>query len=116
MAKKPGAGDLFERVGFDKHGTASDGAGGTISAFVEQFTRRAEFIHLRGGEAVLAARLQGRHTQIIRVRADSETRTVTTDWRISDKRLAGVVYNIRDITLSKDRAFLDMLCERGVAT
>jgi hypothetical protein len=114
MAKKPGGGDLFEHVGFDKHGTASDGAGGTITAFVEQFTRRAAYIHLRGGETVMAARLAGRHSQIIRVRSDSSTRTVTTDWRISDKR-SGAVFNIRDITPSTDRAFIDFLAERGVA-
>lgn len=115
MAKKPGGGDLFENVGFDMRGSASDGAGGTISAFVEQFTRRASYIHLRGGEDVLAARLEGRHVQVVRVRADSSTRTVTTDWRISDKR-SGVAYNIRDITPSGDRMWLDMLVEKGVAT
>lgn len=114
MAKRPGAGDLYQHVGFDKQGTASDGAGGTITAFVEQFTRRAAYIHLRGGEAVMAARLEGRHTQIVRVRSDSQTRAVTTDWRITDKR-SGAVFNIRDITPSDDRRWLDFLAEKGAA-
>lgn len=115
MAKTTGAGDLYERIGFSSQGTASDGAGGTTTVFAEQFTRRAAYIHLRGGEAVLAARLEGRHTQIIRVWRDSQTRTVTTDWRIEDKR-SGDLFNIRDITPSDDRLWLDFLCEKGVAT
>jgi len=114
MAKKPAASDLYEHVGFDKHGTAPDGAGGTISAFTEQFTRRAAYIHLRGGETVMASRLAGRHTQVVRVRSDSQTRTVTTDWRVTDKR-SGAVFNIKDITPSDDRAWLDFLAEKGVA-
>lgn len=114
MAKKPGAGDLLENVGFASQGAASDGGGGTTTAYVEQFTRRAAFIHLRGGEAVLAARLEGRHTQVIRVRRDTETRSVTADWRIEDKR-TGDAFNVRDITPSADRLWIDFLCEKGVA-
>lgn len=115
MAKKLGAGDLYERIGFASQAAASDGAGGTTTAYAEQFTRRAAFVHLRGGEAVLAARLEGRHAQIIRVWRDSQTRMVTTDWRIEDKR-SGDLFNIRDITPSDDRLWLDFLCEKGVAT
>ncbi|MBA3576187.1 MAG: head-tail adaptor protein [Sphingomonas sp.] len=114
MATKTGAGDLKHKVGFDKHGSASDGAGGSITSFSEQFVVRAQFIHLRGGESVMAARLAGKHTQVIRVRSSTDTRLVTTDWRISDKRSSDV-FNIRDVTPSDDRMWLDFLCEKGVA-
>jgi hypothetical protein len=52
--------------------------------------------------------------QVVRVRADAQTRTVTTDWRITDRR-SGALYAVRDITPSTDRAWLDFLCEKGVA-
>jgi hypothetical protein len=40
---------------------------------------------------------------------------VTTDWRVRDVR-TGTIYNIRDITPSDDRAFLDFLVQSGVAS
>jgi SPP1 family predicted phage head-tail adaptor len=101
-------------VAFDKKGTASDGLGGTGGAWAEQFQRRAGFTHLRGGEKVLAARLEGTHTLVIRVRSSTGTRTVTTDWRVRDVR-TGTAYNIRDITPTEDRMFLDILAQSGVA-
>lgn len=111
---KPTAGDLVYRVAFDVKGTAQDGAGGTTTAFTEQFQCRAGFIHLRGGETVQAARLEGQHPQVIRVRSSSLTRGVGTDWRIRDVR-TGAVFNIRDITPGLDRQFIDFLCQKGVA-
>jgi SPP1 family predicted phage head-tail adaptor len=108
------AGQLIERVAFDKKGAASDGLGGTTATWAEQFQRRAGFTHLRGGETVLAARLEGTHTIVIRVRSSTETRTVTTDWRARDVR-TGTIYNIKDITPTEDRMFLDILAQSGVA-
>lgn len=116
--KRPSAGDLDKRVAFDQRETGNPDSpadyGNTIDEWEEQFQCRAAFIHLRGGEAVLAGRLAGRHTQVIRVRACSQTRDVTTDWRVRDAR-AGTVLNIRDITPSDDRGWLDILCESGGA-
>lgn len=109
-----GAGELKHRVALDKRSTTSDGAGGTTTAFTEQFVVSAAYTHLKGGEGVVAARLEGRHLQVVRVRASSTTRQVTTDWRVRDRR-TGAVFNVRDITPTEDRAFLDFLCEGGVA-
>lgn len=106
--------DLFFAVAFDRKSEGSDGAGGTTVGWIEQFNCRAGFQHLRGGETVLAARLEGTHTQVIRVRASSNTRQVTAEWRIRDTR-SGDVFNIKDVTPTDDRLFLDFLCERGVA-
>ncbi len=114
MAKQ-GAGALIERVGFEEPLTGSDGGGGTLNGFAERFTCRAAYIHLRGGESVLAARLAGQHSQVIRVRSSSQSRAVTTDWRIVDKR-TGTAFNIRDATPTADRAYVDFLCQSGVAT
>lgn len=113
--KNSGAGQLYQRVAFEKKGTASDGYGGTVTGWAEQFQCRAGYTHLRGGESVMAARLEGTHSIVIRVRASSNTRVVTTDWRVRDAR-TGTIYNIRDITAGDDRAFLDVLVQSGVAT
>lgn len=118
MAKRPSAGDLYERVAFDRRADANPDSpvdyGNTVSDWVEQFTCRAQFIHLRGGETVMASRLEGRHSQVIRIRASVASRAVDTDWRVRDVR-TGAVFNVRDITPSDDRQFLDVLCEKGVA-
>jgi SPP1 family predicted phage head-tail adaptor len=109
-----GAGDLDQRVAFDKRSATSDGAGGTTTAFAEQFKRWAGYKHLRGGETVMAGRLAGKHSLVATVRKDSQTELITTDWRMRDAR-TGTVYNVRDITPTDDRAFLELLCESGVA-
>ncbi|TJV20609.1 MAG: head-tail adaptor protein [Mesorhizobium sp.] len=115
---KLSAGTLLHRVAFDKRETANPDApadyGNTVSDWVEQFACRAAFIHLRGGETVMASRLQGKHTQVIRVRSSSLTRSVSTDWRVRDTRTA-ITYNVRDITPSDDRQFIDILCESGTS-
>lgn len=113
-SKTVNAGSLFYAVAFDKRGAASDGAGGTTAAFEEQFTTMAALTHLRGGEGVQAARLEGRHVQIVRVRATARTRAVTTDWRVRDTR-TGDAFNIRDVEPSLDRQWIDFMCEKGVA-
>lgn len=127
MAKRPSAGDLIHRVAFDVRVAGNPDSpidyGNTVVDWVEQFTCRAAFIHLRGGETVLAGRLEGRHSQIIQVRASPETRAVTTDWRVRDLdngewvggQWAGPIYHVKDVTPhEEDRAWLDMLVQTGV--
>lgn len=114
MAKHPSAGDLYYSVAFEKQGSAPDGHGGTTTGWTEQFRCRAAFHHLRGTETVLAARLEGTHTQVIRVRASTQSRAVTSDWRIRDVR-TGDVFNIRDVEPQTDRQYISFLCQKGVA-
>ncbi len=128
MPKRPSAGRLVEKVAFDRRQIDNPDSpadyGNTETTWVEQFDCRAEFIHLRGGEEVMAARLANKHVQIIRVRSAVLTRGVEPDWRIRDENSGvfttggewtGDVYNIRDITPSDDRQWIDFLCEKGVA-
>ncbi|MDK4704326.1 head-tail adaptor protein [Rhizobium sp. CNPSo 4062] len=114
MAPIRSAGDLFFHVAFDKRADADDGAGNTVGEWQEKLQCRAGFTHLRGGESVMAARLEGQHTQVIFVRRSTLTRGITTDWRVRDLR-NGDTFNIRDITPSDDRLWLDFLCQKGVA-
>ncbi|WP_309086462.1 head-tail adaptor protein [Chelativorans sp.] len=120
-----GAGDLYYRVGFLKKVKISDGLGNTrVERLEEQFQCRAAYRHLRGNESVMGERLQGRHVQLIIVRASSATRQVTTDWVVRDVRssteiapgrYSGDIFNIRDVTHETDRQWISLLVEKGVA-
>ncbi len=114
MAKTRSAGDLFYRFAFDKRVDQQDGYGNTKGAWQEQFQRRAGVTHIRGGEAVMADRLQGQYTQIVFVRACSQSKLITPDWRARDVR-TGVVFNIREVTATTDRLWIDLLIQSGVA-
>jgi hypothetical protein len=124
-----GAGQLREKVAFDERANQSDGYGNEEGDFVEQFQRRAGFTFLRGGETVIAGRLEGRQPIVVRVRADSSTRRIQPDWRMRDLRngswqgasgeplyWAGPVYAVRSVAPVDDgRMFLDVTVEGGVA-
>lgn len=119
-----GAGQLKERVAWDKRLPGDDGYGGRQTKYAEQFDCRAGFIPLRGGEAVLAARLVGRQPIIVRVRAETRTRAIEHGWRMRDarkgawegdgdaRRWLGTIYLVKAVTVSKESPlFLDVLVE-----
>lgn len=105
---------LTERMSFHKREEVDDGYGNTVGEMVKQSECLAEFVHLRGSEEVMAGRLQGTHTQLIRVRRSRATEAVNTDWAVKDER-RGTWFNIRDITLLPDRRTIDILAQAGVA-
>jgi len=109
------AGKLDKRIAFESPVDTADGAGGTVRGWAAQFTVAAGYMRLRGGETVLASRLSGTQPTVIRVRASTQARRVTTDWRGVDAR-TGEIFNLRAIIESDDRAFLEITAESGVAT
>lgn len=109
-----GAGDLYYRVHCQRRVQIDDGAGNTVGAFATHFTVYAAYDHLRGGEAVIASRLENKHPVIITVRASSQTRQINSDWRLIDAR-DGTAWAVRDVTHETDRKWISLLCERGVA-
>jgi hypothetical protein len=111
---KRGAGQLFNFVAFDELNEVPDGYGNTQQTFVEQFTLRAGFIWLRGGESVQAARLEGNQPAVVRVRVSDDTDRIRPDWRMRDIK-TGVAYAIRGVTLSPDRGYYDVLVQSGTA-
>ncbi|WP_421406831.1 phage head completion protein [Agrobacterium tumefaciens] len=115
MVKLPSAGSLHERIAFEARAPEDDQHGNVEGDFVEQFQRRAGFTFLRGGEAVIAARLEGRQPVVVLVRSDSETRLVDTDWQMRDVRTSKV-YAVKSIIPSDDRQWLHIAVESGVAS
>ena len=110
------AGELRHRIAFDKRTDVDDGYGNPVSGpFTEQFVVSAKVQAKFGGEAVTAARLTGQQPVNITVRQSSSTLTIGTDWRARDAR-SGTVYAIRSIVDPDDGgAWLELLCQSGVA-
>jgi len=110
-----GAADLYYRIHCQKRIEQDDGYGNTVGEFQTQFTVRAAYRHLRGGETVIASRLENKHPALITVRASSRTRQINSDWRLVDAR-DNSVWAVRDVTPETDRQWISLLCERGVAS
>ncbi|MBR0855663.1 phage head closure protein [Bradyrhizobium liaoningense] len=110
------AGALRHRMAFDRREDVDDGYGNVQADFVEQFVVWAGVEARFGGEMVTAARLAGQQPLTITVRRNAQTARITTEWRARDVR-SGEVYNIRSIADPSDRgAFLELLCQAGIAT
>lgn len=109
------AGELRERVTFEKRASADDGYGNTQGAWAAQFSVSARIRMLRGTETVMAQRLSGVQPVVVTVYSETRTRALTPDWRLVDARV-GTVYNIRTVTPDERKVFIDLLCDSGVAT
>jgi len=111
---KYGAGDLRERIRFDKRADQEDGYGNTKDAWEAQFTRSAMFLMKPGSESVLSERLQGRQPVTMIVRFDTLTALIKSDWRAVDTR-TGIVYAIRAAEdMDRKRQWISIIAEAGI--
>ncbi|NBJ13335.1 phage head closure protein [Microvirga arsenatis] len=107
------AGALRDRIRFEKRAEADDGYGNTVSDWTPQFERAAEIRPLKGSEQVIASRLQGTQPALILVRYDSQTATITPEWRAVDAR-SGTTYNIQTAAdMERRREYITMMCTAG---
>lgn len=121
MAKTPTSGSLRGRVHCQRRTVEPDPWGGDPREgdFATVFTCAAEFIPLKGGETVIASRLQGVQPFIVRVRQSSQTRQIDETWRLVDARPApGTerrIFAIKAPPTDPDqkRAWLEILVEQG---
>jgi hypothetical protein len=70
-----------------------------------------------GGEKILGARLTGVNAVNITIRQSTQSRSVTTDWKVVDPRL-NVTYAIRskidpDQGTPRQGRYYELLCEEG---
>lgn len=111
---------LRERFAFDKRSDLAepgDGSGDVRGDWVEQFRCWAgiQYVRsLRGGESVLASRLQGIQICFITVRSTTQTRQVDASWR-ARQISTGVEFNLKGPTPSADKSSIDILAETGTA-
>ena len=86
-----------------------DSDGKRIISEVERFTVPAGLKPLRGGESVMQARLTSRSPAIVTVMADSQSRTITSEWVVS---ISGRKYQAKeDPRESEDFSLLELLVE-----
>lgn len=116
MADNRSAGSLYYKVECQTRQKTDDGMGNEVTGpFQTIFTVRAGYRHLRGGETVIASRLQNKHPMIVTVRRSSQTLQINSEWRLVDGRNRQI-FNVRDVTEELDRQYISFLVERGVAT
>ncbi len=108
------AGRLRETVAFEVRPLQSDGFGNRHGAFVEMFRCAASFLVESGDDAVLAGKLEGRQTIVVRVRAFIDTRSVDSDWRMVDTRTSTSYAIIAPPAETPDRQFIDITVQSGV--
>ncbi len=102
-------GDLTKRASFRApvKGTTPDGQ--IVIAMEDRFTVWSKLQHLRGGEAVMQARLQSKSPAIVTVRRNTSTQQITSEWQVV---IDGRVYEVKeDPRPTDDRGFLEMLAE-----
>lgn len=118
MASQRGAGKLRSLLAFQRRGEVEDDYGNVqVGKWGTAFTAHAELIPLRGGEAVMASRLDGRQPYVIRIRSSSQSRAVDASWQIVDARNESRVFAIKAIVDPDNKnAWLDITATLGEAS
>lgn len=112
------AGALRERVHCQFAASEDDGWGTPVpdaGGFATQFTVAAGMRPRTGGEEVTAARLGGKQPYIVTVRNTSQTRQITTAWRLVDARNANRIFAITSPPADPDgrNAWLEFIAIEG---
>jgi head-tail adaptor len=115
---EPTAGELRQSVRFERRVTQPDGYGNTEGGWEPLIARRsAKLTPTKGGESVIADRLQGVAAWDLWVRFDAQTSQVTTEDRVVDVRDPRREFNIRFAQdMTGRRRWILMQLELGVAT
>jgi head-tail adaptor len=108
-------GDLRDRVTFAQPASSTDEYGNVESGFEDQFTVAASILYVRGGEQVMAARLEGRQPVVLTIRSSSQSEQIGPGWKATDARDDSRIFNIRSIQPGDRKDFTELLCEMGVA-
>lgn len=103
---------LRERIRFDQRALDANRVRG--GAWEPGFTVWAETTWLRGGEGVVAQRLEGRQPVAFTVRDSLQARTIGAGFRAVDERTERT-FNVTAASPSKTRGFIDVLAVDGGA-
>ena len=117
MPKPKGAGDLRDRVKFQRRQAGTDEYGNAVTGWEDLGIERwASLLPARGGEQTQAGRIAGKAQWDCWVRSDSHTRTITHTDRIVDARDSSRTFNISFVgDMDGDRKWLLIQAESGVA-
>lgn len=103
---------MDEVVAFQALASKSDGYGNEVDAYQTRFEVRAHFRFLRGGEKVIAQRLQGVQPVVVTIWRSPDTEAIQTSWRMKDL-ITGTVYAIRSKIPTDDNLYFELTCESG---
>jgi len=109
------AGDLRDRLVFQKRVEADDGHGNVKGGWQTQFTVAARVSPLKGNEAVQAQRLAGIQPYAITIRHSIGARAIDTSWRILDARDVKRVFNITAAAYDDRHQWIQLLATAGIA-
>lgn len=99
----------FYRATFQQPVEDVDDDGQIVQRYDGQFVDRVKLRFLRGGETVMAARLESRTPVIITIRNSARARQVTSEWRVV---IDGRIYDIKeDPRPTENRRDLEVLAE-----
>lgn len=117
MPKPKGAGDLRQKVKFQRRREGEDGFGNPVGGWEDLgIVRAASLTPTRGGEAVEAGRVAGTALWDCWVRSDSGTRTLLNGDRAVDARDETRTFNIAFVgDMDGDRAWLLLQLKSGGA-
>lgn len=103
------AGDLSARAAFLSPVQSRDEDGQIVQGWTDEFTVWVNVKYLRGGEAVMQARMQSHTPAILTARVSPQSRRITSEWRAV---IDGRVFEVKeDPRPTPDRAWLEMLAE-----
>jgi head-tail adaptor len=103
---------MRDRIRFDQR--ALDANQVRQGPWEEGFTVWAETTWLRGGEGVVAQRLEGKQPVAFSIRDSAQARTITTGFRAVDSRTQQV-FDVTAASPSREPGFIDVLAVSGGA-
>ena len=106
------AGKMRDRIRFDQR--ALDANQVRLGPWEEGFTVWAETTWLRGGEGVVAQRLEGKQPVAFSIRDSAQARTITTGCRAVDSRTQQA-FDVTAVSPSREPGFIDVLAVSGGA-
>lgn len=117
MAAPKGAGDLRQRLTFQRRLLTDDGFGNERGDWLDVIDRAASLTPTRGGEDIQAGRRTGTAMWDVWLRNDSEARALETGDRIIDSRQKSRTWNIvfGPVDMHGDGAWLFLQATSGGA-
>lgn len=112
-----GAGDLRDRFTIQRDMAVPDWSGHPGEPdWQDQFTVWGGIQFMRGGEAVIAARLTARQPAILTIRNSKQAQGIKPSDRVKNAR-TGEIFNVREQprVSRESRGFLEMLVEAGAS-
>lgn len=108
---------LDARATFQRPERGRDQHGNIIEGWQDMHMATAGIRYLRGGEDVMAARLQSKMPAIVTVRNCAAARKITSEWRVTIRERSGIerLFDLKeDPRPTEGAAHLEMLVEARI--